>query len=236
MKLAIMQPYIFPYIGYFQLINAVDKFVIYDDVNFIKQGWINRNNILVQGKPLFFTIPLQNQSSFIKINQVFINEKAYVSWLPKFLKTLEQSYKKAPYFDQIFNLVSSTLAGDFNQITISTLARRSIESVLVYLGITTEIVTTSAIYCNSELSGKKRVIDICKEENATHYINPIGGQELYDSHTFEDNSLALSFIKSLPIQYSQINDTFIPWLSIIDVLMHNSIDDVKIMLTKFELI
>jgi len=93
-----MQPYVFPYIGYFQLIELADVFVFYDDVNFIKQGWINRNNVLANNKSLLFTIPLNKISSFVKINEVIINENFFNKWQNKFLRTIEQSYKKAPFF------------------------------------------------------------------------------------------------------------------------------------------
>jgi hypothetical protein len=125
MKLAIMQPYLFPYIGYFQLISAVDKFVVYDDVNFIKQGWINRNTILVQEKRHLFTVPLINQSSFSKINEVFVNNKLYNSWRIKTLRTLEQSYKKAPFFKEIYGLVATVLDIGLEEINIATLAERA---------------------------------------------------------------------------------------------------------------
>lgn len=93
MKIAIMQPYIFPYIGYFQLINAVDKFIIYDDVNYIKQGWINRNKILLNNEDYLFTFPLKNASSYKKINEIELSENLYSKWKIKFFKTLEV-YKK----------------------------------------------------------------------------------------------------------------------------------------------
>lgn len=231
-----MQPYLFPYIGYFQLINCVDKFVIYDDVNFIKQGWINRNNILVQGNPYLFTFPLKKQSSFSKINQVFSNEKLYASWRIKFLRTIEQSYKKAPFYKDIYGLVDNILEIGNQEIGISTIARNSLVETSKYLDINTKFVFTSSIYQNEELSGKKRVIDICKQENAMHYINPIGGQELYDIDFFKENGLELSFIKTLPIQYNQFENDFVPWLSIIDVLMFNSIEETKLLLNKYELV
>lgn len=236
MKLAIMQPYLFPYIGYFQLINSVDKFVIYDDVNFIKQGWINRNTILVQGKPYLFTLPLINQSSFSKINKVFINNNLYNSWRKKTLRTIEQSYKKAPYFKEIFGLVNNVLDIGAQEIDIATIARKSFIETSKYLEINTEFVFTSSVYENEVLSGKKRVIDICKKENALHYINLIGGQELYDLDNFKENGLELSFIKSLPIEYKQFKNQFAPWLSIIDVLMFNSIAETKLLLNKYELV
>lgn len=231
-----MQPYIFPYIGYFQLINSVDKFVIYDDVNFIKQGWINRNNILVQGKPYLFTLPLINQSSYSKINEVFINNTLYDSWRKKTLKTLEQSYKKAPYFIEIYGLVDNVLDIGVQRIDISTIARKSFVDTSKYLGINTEFVFTSSVYQNDELSGKKRVIDICKKENASHYINPVGGQDLYDLNFFKENSLELSFIKTLPIKYKQFKNQFVPSLSIIDVLMFNSVEETKSLLNEYELV
>ena len=231
-----MQPYIFPYIGYFQLINAVDKFVVYDDVNFIKQGWINRNNILVQGKPYLFTLPLIKQSSFSKINEIFINNILYDSWKKKTLRTLEQSYKKAPFFKDVYDLVDNVLDVGDKEIDIATIATKSLVETSKYLEINTEFVFSSSIYDNDELSGKTRVINICKKENATSYINPIGGQELYDKVFFKENGLDLSFIKTLPIEYNQFKNEFAPWLSIIDVLMFNSIEEIKLLLNKYEFV
>jgi hypothetical protein len=236
MKLAIMQPYLFPYIGYFQLINVVDKFVIYDDVNFIKQGWINRNNILVQGKSLMFTVPLVNQSSFAKIKEIEVNSKLYDSWKKKFLRTIEQSYKKAPYFKEVFNIISNVVDVQGNENLISEVATKSLVATSNYLGLKTEFVFTSEVYGNQILSGPERVIDICKKENGTQYINPIGGQELYSQEVFEQSGLDLKFIKSLPLSYDQFSGDFVPWLSMIDVLMFNSIDEIKLLLEKFELI
>lgn len=236
MKLAIMQPYLFPYIGYFQLINTVDKFVIYDDVNFIKQGWINRNNILVQGKPYLFTLPLRNQSSFSKINEVFVNRAQYDSWRKKSIRTLEQSYKKAPFFKDIYDLVDNVLDVGDMETDIASIATKSLVEISKYLEINTEFVFSSSVYDNAELTGKARVINICKKENATYYINPIGGQELYDKDFFKESGLELSFIKTMSIEYNQFKNGFVPWLSIIDVLMFNSIEETKLLLNKFELV
>ena len=234
MKLAIMQPYLFPYIGYFQLINAVDKFVVYDDVNFIKQGWINRNNILVQGKALLFTVPLENASSFAKINEIELHQKLYQNWKVKFLRTVEQSYKKAPFFDKVFNLIQ--LVFDSEDQDISKLATTSIIEVCRYLDITTQIVKTSSIYGNDFLSGKERVIDICKIEDTGHYINPIGGVDLYNKDYFNEEGIQLNFIKSLPVTYQQFTEEFIPWLSIIDSLMFNQPTEILEMTKKYELV
>lgn len=231
-----MQPYIFPYIGYYQLINYVDKFVVYDDVNFIKQGWINRNNLLVQGKPFLFTIPLKEPSSFSKINEIYVNYNLFIPWKNKFLKTLEQSYKKAPYFQNVYDLVEKVMDFTEAEAKISEIATKSIVDTCNYLHIDTQFVLTSAFYENDSLSGKERVIDICEREGASRYINPIGGQELYDKDYFKSRGLELNFMKSQPLTYKQFNNEHIPWLSIIDVLMFNSVEEVKGFLDNYDLI
>ena len=236
MKIAIMQPYIFPYLGYFQLINTVDVFVFYDDVNFIKQGWINRNNILVNGEPLLFTIPLKKSSSFMKINDVLINENLWKQWQKKFLRTIEQNYKKAPFFNEGFNIVENVFGSLSDEISISNLAIKSVLAVCEYLDIHTKIIPSSSIYDNHHLSGKDRVIDICKLERGGHYINPIGGQELYEQSFFKENNLELSFIQPQKTGYNQFNKEYVPLLSIIDSLMFNDASQIKSILNNYKLV
>jgi hypothetical protein len=236
MKIAIMQPYVFPYLGYFQLINSVDVFVFYDDVYFIKQGWINRNNILVNGQPLLFTIPLQKQSSFLKINEVMVNRHLWKKWQTKFLRTLKQSYTKAPFFEEVFSIVEKVLVFPDDELQISKLAINSVVEVCSYLDLNTKIIPSSAIYENHHLSGRERVIDICNQEKGLHYINPIGGQKLYEHLFFKENNLDLSFLDSSKVKYEQFGEVFVPWLSIIDVLMFNSKDAVLEQLKQFHLV
>ena len=230
-----MQPYLFPYIGYFQLVAAVNKFVIYDDVNFIKGGWINRNNILINKKSNLFTVPLNKASSNTLINETTINLKFYNIWKVKFLRSIEQSYKKSPYFTDVYNLIENVLEINENDL-ISELAVNSIKNVCDYLQLDTEICETSENYNNKIKSGQERVLDICGIEKASHYINPIGGIELYSKNTFKENGIVLNFIKSKPIIYSQFDNDFSPWLSIIDVLMFNSISEVSTMVNQYELV
>ena len=232
MKLAIMQPYIFPYIGYFQLIKAVDKFVIYDDVNFINRGWINRNRILVNGKDSLFTIPLKEASQNKLINEIEVNWDD--AWKSKWLKTLEQSYKKAPFFQQVLPIIEQTLGQEktiFSEIIVENL-----RLINAYLGITTEIISSSSIYQNTELKAQTRIVDICLQEKANHYINPIGGIELYQKEVFEEKGMQLNFIKSKPVQYPQLKNEFVPWLSILDVLMFNSVEQIQTFLDSYELV
>lgn len=228
-----MQPYFMPYIGYFQLIKAVDKFIIYDDVNYIKQGWINRNNILLNGTSHLFSIPLKEASSFKKINEIEINDTLFPKWKDKFFKTLEQAYRKAPYYDTVIPILKKILADSEGKI--NHLIYKSIIEVCNYIGITTKIEASSTIYNNSELLKEQRLVDICKKEEASIYINPIGGQELYTKEYFAKYSIELLFIKSQKIIYQQFNNNFIPWLSIIDILMFNSRAEIIEMLENFDL-
>ena len=233
MKLAIMQPYIFPYAGYFQLLQAADKFVVYDDVNFIKGGWINRNRILLEGKDFLFTIPLQDASPNKKINEVFIHEQLYDNWKKKFYKSLSSAYRKAPFFDPVRSLVSGVL--EMEATSIGALATQSLLAIKNYLQLPAEVVLTSAVYNNAHLFGKERVIDICLKEGATTYINASGGQALYEKDFFCSRGIDLYFIKSEKSAYTQLENEHVPWLSIIDVLMFNSVFDTNRILSHYSL-
>jgi hypothetical protein len=233
MKLGIMQPYIFPYIGYFQLISSVDRFVVYDDVAFIKQGWINRNQLLLNGAAHMFTVPLKNASSFTTIAQTEINHALYAGWKNKFFKTLEQAYSKAPHYASVAGMVQAVFNNECR--TISELATKSIVITSLYLGIDTQFVLSATQYANSELKAQNRVIDICKREQANVYINPVGGKDLYNKDDFEKQGLMLNFHRSRSIRYQQFANDFVPWLSVIDVMMFNAPGVIKDLLDEYDL-
>lgn len=229
-----MQPYFFPYIGYFQLINAVDVFVFYDDVNFIKKGYINRNKILVNGTEFLFSIPLTKISQNRLIIDSTINSEEYRVWKDKFIQTIEFNYKKAPFFDSIFELICDVIK--INDCSISSIAIRSVEKVADYLDLKTTFCLSSNIDKNVNLEREEKLIEICKKMGAKHYINTIGGAELYSKQNFSQHGIYLNFIKSNSIKYSQFNDNFIPNLSIIDVLMFNSKEEIFLLLKNYELL
>ncbi len=230
-----MQPYFLPYIGYFQLVKSVDIFVFYDDVNFIKQGWVNRNKVLVGGKELLFTMPLKDASSFVTIKDTQVNKILFQKWKLKFLRTLEQSYKKAAFFESVYPLIEDILKNDF--ISISDYCCVSVQKIANYLGLETKFILSSVEYHDTvELEREKRLKEIIKRNQSSHYINPIGGQELYKKASFEESGIKLDFIKSKPISYKQFDNEYVPWLSIIDILMFNNIDEVNKLLDQYELI
>ncbi len=236
MKAAIMQPYFFPHIGYFQLINSVDVFIIYDDVNFRKQSWINRNYILLNNNKHLFTIPCQSISQNKLINATRIDKENKA--LKAILKTLETAYhKKAPYYELVFPMVKNVMTSHVD--TISELALESIVSVCTYLGIKTRILVSSENFPETiDLGRSERMISICKTLGANELINAIGGIDIYDKKDFEEHGIGLSFIrKSENLSYSQgKNQSFLPDLSIIDVMMYNSVQEIKQMLENYELV
>lgn len=229
MKLAIMQPYFMPYIGYFQLIKAVDKFVIYDDVNYINRGWINRNNILVNGNEHLFSISLGKASQ-----NKLINEISIIDDFKKFMRMIEMAYKKAPYFDAVYELLDEII--NFTNRQLAVFLQNSLLKISDYLRIETEFVLSSSIEKDNSLRGQEKILEICKLLNATTYINPIGGKSLYDKNFFKLEGIELYFIQSRFSQYKQFGSDFIGGLSIIDVMMFNSVEKVNEMLDNCQLI
>lgn len=148
--LAIMQPYFFPYPGYFQLLHAADALVFYDDVNFIKNGWINRNRLLLNGLPAYFTVPLANASSFAKIDQVQVLDDA--GWRLKLMEKLRHAYARAPYYARVAPLVASVLNADTARV--GELAKQSVMAVADYLALSCKFVASSRGYANQTLTGK----------------------------------------------------------------------------------
>jgi hypothetical protein len=232
MKVAIMQPYVFPYIGYFQLIEAVDTFVFLDDVNYIKKGWINRNRILVNNTESMFTIPVKKASQNKLINEIEVMLDS--NWINQFYKTLEQNYSKAPNFNNTFSLIQSIFDSKFN--TISDLAINSVKQICLSLGMEKNFQISSELYNETKGQEKSdRLINIAKQCKCNHYINPEGGKTLYHKDYFQLNGVALSFIENELLPYKQFNDSFVGGLSIIDVFMFNTKENVIDLLTQYKL-
>jgi hypothetical protein len=231
MKIAIMQPYLFPYIGYFQMINAVDHFVFYDDVNFIKGGWINRNNILSNGEKQFFTLQLQGASSFKKINEIQLGKNS-----SKIIKSIVQAYSKAPYFNEVFPLIERVFIENSPHSTIADIAIKSVQEICLYLNIRTKLEISSLNYKETQhLKGEERIFEICKLNQADTYINSPGGSSLYKKEDFAEKDIQLFFIENNSIIYKQFSEKFIPYLSIIDVMMFNNKVEIKKILHSFKL-
>ncbi|HTF05133.1 MAG TPA: WbqC family protein [Bacteroidia bacterium] len=232
MKVAVMQPYAFPYIGYLQLVAAVDRFVFLDDVAYINKGWINRNRVLVNDKEHLFTLPLSGASQNRTIHTIELLGDG--KWKTKFLRTIEMAYRKAPAFAEVFPLITEMVM--HNEVMLAKYIEQGFRILNERLGIKTELTSSSQLDPGSLLKAQDRIIHLCTLSSATMYINPIGGTELYSADAFEKAGMRLQFLKTDPIEYPQGNAEFVPWLSVIDVLMYNGIDGVKEMLGKYRLI
>ena len=209
--------------------NAVDEYIVYDDVAYIKGGWINRNNFLVQGKAKLFTFSLDGAGSFRLINQIAIKDN-----FENFKKLLQFNYVRAPFYKECTELVDAIIT--YDKSNLGKFLYNSIKNVAEYLDFNTKIMLSSELEKDNSLKGKNKVIHICKLLGADEYYNAIGGQELYDKGEFAENQIKLSFVKTNIIPYKQFKNDFVPGLSILDIMMFNSKEQIKKMLSNFELI
>ncbi len=232
MKLGIMQPYFLPYIGYWQLLNAVDKYVIYDDVNFIKGGWINRNRILNNGMVQYFNVPMLGAGSYKNINQIGVNNSDIL--IKKNKKTLWNAYHRTEMFAQVYPVICDIL--ECRRENLAEFLEFSIEAICQYLEIDTELYVSSKLHKNNELHGEDKVIDICRNMGADVYYNAIGGKELYHYERFKENGIELCFLNTVEVVYRQgAEERFEHNLSIVDVMMNNDIGRIKEMLQSYTL-
>lgn len=228
-RVAIMQPYFFPYIGYFQLIAAVDQFVVYDNIKYTKKGWINRNRMLQNGKDALFSLPLKKDSDALDVCE---RELAADFNRDKLLNQFKEAYRRAPYFEQTFALLEQIV--NFGDANLFRYLHHSIVRTCEHLNITTEIKISSGIAIDHSLKSQQKVLAICEAAGATAYVNTIGGVELYSKEAFRNKGIELTFIKPKPFEYTQLGGEFVPWLSIIDLMMFNSVEAIQSQLTRFE--
>jgi hypothetical protein len=227
-----MQPYFLPYIGYFQLIATVDLFIVYDNIKYTKKGWINRNRILQNGSDALFSLPLKNDSNKLDVVQ---RELAVNFDRAKLLNQFKGAYGRAPQFDLTSPVLERIV--QHNEGNLFYYIHHSIVQLCKHLGIKTEIRVSSEIDIDHHLKGQEKVLALCKASGADTYINTIGGVELYAKDDFRTQGIDLRFIKTQWFEYAQFGAVFVPWLSILDVLMFNSLEVVRERIaTNYELI
>jgi len=233
MRIAIMQPYLFPYLGYFQLMEAADKFILLDDVNYIKRGWVNRNNILLQHKPYRFTLPLQKASQLKKINEIYI--AADGKWKMKFMATLYMAYHRSAFYGEVADLVKSIIYSDATNLAI--FLQNGLEKVTAYIGMKSPVIDLSSNLTEIGLKGQEKILQICRVNNAMEYVNLPGGKQLYQAEDFTRESVRLLFIEPhLPAYPQPKQEVFLAGLSIIDVLMNNSRESTQKMISDYAVI
>lgn len=233
MSVAVMQPYFLPYLGYWQLINAVDQFILYDNIKFTKKSWIRRNRLLINGDESLFTLPIKNDSDSLDIRERILSDSFEIE-REKILYKIKHAYKRAPQYHIVFPIIENCFR--YENKNLFQFIHYSIETVAQYLDIDTRIHISSSIEMDHSLTNKDRVIATCKALSEDIYINPIGGQSLYNKTFFLERGVKLQFLQTYLLDYKQYEHDFIANLSIIDVMMFNSKEKVKELLNQYDLI
>ncbi|GGG28138.1 hypothetical protein GCM10011344_31160 [Dokdonia pacifica] len=234
MKSAIMQPYFLPYIGYWQLINCVDEFIVYDNIEYTKKGWINRNRYLFNNEDKLFTIPLKKSSDFELIENKFLADD-HLKSITKLLRQIESSYKKAPYFEENYELIKSIFL--FENNNLFEYIYNSIKLIVEFLEIKTKIIRSSTLSSDlPDYKGRDKIIHLLEKINSNSYINSIGGQKLYSKERFAKDGITLNFLESTLQEYKQYNTEFVSGLSIIDHLMFRSKEEIINSLNEYKII
>jgi hypothetical protein len=204
--------------------KAADEFVVYDNIEYTKKGWINRNRMLQNGKDTFFTLPLKKDSDFLFIKDRFLCEN-WETEKQKILNKIKENYRKAPFFDSTFRLFENCI--NFKDTNLFNFIFNSLTVIKEHLEINTRFTISSDLEINHQLKSEKKVIEICKNRKAEIYINAIGGRELYSKNEFQQNNIDLKFIETGKIEYKQFDNQFISNLSILDLMMFNSKTTIK---------
>lgn len=230
MNLVIMQPYLFPYLGYVQLMQVADTFVIYDDAQFMKGGWINRNRIVGQNGPQFITLNLEGASANKAINEVRVGKNA-----GKLCKTIEQTYAQAAFKHEAMAYVTASLM--VAEQNLARLAGNALIDLASRLNLPTKFVWSSELGRDTSLSAQEAVLDICGQMGASHYINAEGGKDLYSAADFHSAGLKLSFLHHEPVPYPQVKTAgvFEPRLSVVDTIMNVGFEGLRDKLSEFRL-
>ncbi|TYA56639.1 WbqC family protein [Formosa maritima] len=234
MKVAIMQPYFMPYLGYIAIINYVDEFILFDTPQFIRHGWIERNKVLkLDGDTMYIKVPLVKHARNTTIENVIINNN--LSWKHKIISQLDHYKKRAPYYKNVIALLHEIFDEEYSSIV--SLNYKSLQILCRYLGIITPISIWSEmkVEIDEVKAPDEWALHICKALKYDTYVNLPGGRSFFDVQKYEREGISLSFLELEPTQYKQFSNVFVPFLSIIDVLMFNDVSQVKEMLKNFNL-
>lgn len=217
---AIMQPYFLPYIGYFQLIAAADEFVVYDNIKYTKKGWINRNRMLSNGTDVMFSLPLKSASDHLDVV-----ERELCPGPHRWLAQLKGAYRHAPQYAATLPLLEAIAACP--ETNLFRFLHHALLQCCAHLAIDTPIRVSSGVAIDHGLAAQDKVLALCQALGARSYLNPIGGTELYAHAAFVARGIDLHFLRARPLAYPQSGAPFIPWLSIVDVLMFNPLETVR---------
>jgi hypothetical protein len=194
MKIAILQPYFFPYIGYWHLIKKVDKLIIYDDAQYMKSGWINRNRFLLDGELKYFSLPIKSVSSnrLISETSFILGKEKQIS---RVKSQLAAAYKKMKFFNEMEIFFDETCAED-GWPDVAVYLSNVLKKSIFLLNINTTVTLSSDIKFDRSLSAQDKVLEMVGALNGTEYVNPVGGQSLYETSAFTSQDIELKFFRS----------------------------------------
>jgi hypothetical protein len=224
-----MQPYLFPYIGYFQLASKADVFIFQDDVKYTKRGWINRNAILRDGLPAQITLPLARSSDTLKISEKHVAANFSHSSL---VRKIQAAYAHAPYLQKAISFVDNALDSGSDRLVDVLVG--SLDMTFALLGIGAKTMLSSNLSIPEHLRREERIYWVCNHLGATTYINSIGGTNLYSTNAFAERGITLRFLAPQISPYSQAQNKFVPSLSIIDHLMWRDVNEIAEEFTKYD--
>ncbi len=234
--LGIMQPYFFPYPGYFSLIKTTNKWIVFDTPQYEIRSWMNRNRILDPNHDgwMYFTVPVKKHALKVSLNSIRIQNSE--NWKGKIMGQLGYYRKRAPYYKKVIEFLYKTLEGDFD--SLSELNVHTLKSTCAYLGINFNYEVFSQMNLRIEAVQERDEwgLNICKAMGIKDYINPQRGQLFVHSEKFLDNNINLRFLKFKFPEYDQKRKDFIPGLSIIDAMMFNTPAEINQMLDEYELV
>lgn len=235
MKIVLMQPYFFPYIGYFTLIKHTDMFVVFDMAQYIRRGWIHRNRILgFHGEPVFVNAQIVKAPQNTPIHQIKL--KSGDGWKEEILKKVEAYRNIAPYYQEVYHLVESCLNASGS--SLAELNVHSIIAVSEFLGLSPNMVQLSELNINLEdiQQPDDWGLRVAQYYGADEYINAPGGQEFYSREKYGQNGVEMFFYRAKLPPYNQRTPVFHAGLSIIDVMMFNTKEEIHQMIDDFDIL
>ena len=227
-SIAVMQPYFFPYLGYFQLMRSVETFVVYDDVQFIPRGWINRNYVLAAGRQHRLTLELRGGSRNREIREIGVGGNRL-----RLLKMLRQTYAKAPYAQDALAILGPLLQSTEDNLSLYLVD--TLRSLAAHFQLPCAIKLSSTLAKAADLRGQERILNVCRALRARSYVNAPGGRTLYAREAFAEQGIQLLFAEPRLPSYRQFGGDFVSGLSIIDVMMFNPPERIREMLLECEL-
>lgn len=231
-----MQPYFFPYPGYFSLIKATNKWIVFDTPQYANYSWMNRNRIINCNDDnwMYFIVPLKKRPLRTSINSIVIQNE--VNWKEKIISQLGYYKKHAPYYNHVVEFLRETLTSEF--VKLSDLNIHTLKATCKYIGIdfNYEIYSEMNLQIEDIHAPDEWGLNICKAMGVSKFINPERGQNFIDRQKYLNEKVDIKFLEYRYPDYDQKMEEFIPGLSIIDAMMFNSPKELKVILEDYKLV